>query len=63
MRQADEALGSRLVPLDDDALKAKFQGLVEPVLGVASAKDIAQGLWTIEELPNVVPLIEALAKP
>src|SRR5262249_60266006 len=29
-RQADEALGSRLVPLADDGLIAKFHGLVAP---------------------------------
>ena len=37
-RQADEALGSRLVPLDDDGLKAKFLELVEPVHGDAKAQ-------------------------
>jgi 2-methylcitrate dehydratase PrpD len=63
VRQADEALGSRLVPLDDAGLKAKFHGLVAPVLGAGSAADLAQRLWTIESLDNVVPLIEALAKP
>ena len=31
-RQADEALGSRLVPFDDDGLKGKFHDLVAPVL-------------------------------
>ena len=34
VRQADEAWGSRLVPLDDEGLIAKFLGLVEPVFGV-----------------------------
>ena len=33
VRQADEALGSRIVPLDDAGLEAKFIELVEPVLG------------------------------
>ena len=32
-RQADEALGSRIVPLDDAGLKTKFLDLVAPVLG------------------------------
>jgi 2-methylcitrate dehydratase PrpD len=63
VRQADEALGSRLVPLDDAGLKAKFHGLVAPVLGAGTAADLAQRLWTIDTLDNVVPLIEALAKP
>jgi len=63
VRQADEALGSRLVPLDDNGLTAKFHGLVEPVLGAAAATDLAQRLWTVDTLDNIVPLIEALARP
>jgi 2-methylcitrate dehydratase PrpD len=62
-RQADEALGSRLVPLDDGGLKAKFHGLVAPVFGDAAATDLAQRLWTIDALDDVAPLVEALAKP
>ena len=60
-RQADEALGSRLVPFDDDGLKGKFLELVTPVHGDA-AKTLAERVWTIEESANVRPLIEALAK-
>jgi 2-methylcitrate dehydratase PrpD len=63
VRQADEALGSRLVPLDDDGLNAKFFDLVEPVLGREGARDVAQRLWEIEACANVAPLVEALAKP
>jgi 2-methylcitrate dehydratase PrpD len=63
VRQADEAMGSRLVPLDDDGLRAKFIGLVEPVHGSAKAKELAQRLWTIEEMADITPLIDALAKP
>jgi 2-methylcitrate dehydratase PrpD len=62
VRQADEALGSRLVPLDDDGLKAKFHGLVEPVLGDGRAREVARQLWDIERLANVAPLVEILAK-
>ncbi|MGH6768913.1 MAG: MmgE/PrpD family protein [Xanthobacteraceae bacterium] len=61
-RQADEALGSRLVPLDDDGLKAKFLGLVEPVLSGDTAREAARQLWDIDRLANVAPLVEALAK-
>ncbi len=63
VRQADEALGSRLVPLDDDGLKAKFIGLVEPVHGGAKAQELAQRLWSIDQMPDVTPLVDALAKP
>ena len=62
-RQADEALGSRLVPLDDAALQAKFHDLVAPVLGGGTASDLARRLWGIEEIDNVRPLAEAMAKP
>ncbi len=48
-RQADEALGSRIVPLDDAGLKAKFLDLVGPVLGAARAKELAERVWTVEE--------------
>src|SRR3977135_2824716 len=47
-RQADEALGSRIGPLDHAGLSAKFAGLVAPVLGAASADELANRLWSIE---------------
>jgi 2-methylcitrate dehydratase PrpD len=62
MRQADEAWGSRIVPLDDDGLIAKFLDLVTPVHGAAKARDLSERLWNIAEASDVAPLIEALAK-
>ncbi len=62
-RQADEALGSRLVPLDDKGLRAKFNDLVAPVLGAATARELAEQLWAIEEIDDVTSLIEATARP
>jgi 2-methylcitrate dehydratase PrpD len=61
-RQAEEALGSRQVPLDDDGLEAKFDGLVGPVLGASRAAELAKQFWAIEEIENVAPLVEATAK-
>ena len=61
-RQADEALGSRLVPLDDDGLKRKFDGLVAPVLGERRAAELAERLWTVDTIDNIAPLVEAMAK-
>jgi 2-methylcitrate dehydratase PrpD len=61
-RQADEALGSRLVPLDDAGLRVKFSGLVAPVLGAACADELANCLWTIDEIDDIAPLVEAMAK-
>jgi 2-methylcitrate dehydratase PrpD len=61
-RQADEALGSRIVPLDDAGLRAKFMGLVAPILGADAAEALADRLWCIEDTGDVAPLIEAMAK-
>ncbi len=63
IRQADEALGSRIVPLDDAGLKEKFYDLVGPMFGAARAKDFGERLWTIEDASDVAPLVEAIAKP
>ena len=62
-RQADEALGSRIVPLDDAGLQTKFHDLVAPVLGAAKASDLAQRLWDIGGLDDLRPLVEATALP
>jgi 2-methylcitrate dehydratase PrpD len=62
-RQADEALGSRIVPLDDAGLQAKFLGLVGPVLGAARAKELAERIWSVEDIADVSPLVESMAKP
>jgi 2-methylcitrate dehydratase PrpD len=61
-RQADEALGSRLVPLDDQGLQAKFHTLVEPVLGAAGAVELAHGLWAIEDAGDVGSLAQTMAR-
>jgi len=61
-RQADEALGSRIVPLDDAGLKAKFDELVEPVLGSARAAELRERLWEIETAADVRPVVEMAAR-
>jgi 2-methylcitrate dehydratase PrpD len=62
-RQADEALGSRIVPLDDAGLTAKFLDLVGPVLGAARATDLGEQLWSLDAISDVAPLVESMAKP
>jgi 2-methylcitrate dehydratase PrpD len=62
-RQADEALGSRLLPLDDAGLNEKFLGLVAPVLGDKSAAELCARLWAVDEIGDVTALVEAMAKP
>jgi 2-methylcitrate dehydratase PrpD len=59
VRQADEALGSRIVPLDDAGLEAKFIELVAPALGSARAASLAKQLWDIETRGDIRPLVEA----
>jgi 2-methylcitrate dehydratase PrpD len=60
-QQADDALGSRLVPLGDDGLTDKFRGLVAPVLGDSRCDELARRLWAIEDERSMAPLIEATA--
>jgi 2-methylcitrate dehydratase PrpD len=62
-RQANDALGSRLVPLDDKGLRAKFCDLATPVHGADSTARLAERIWNVDGAPDVRPLIEALAKP
>src|SRR5215813_4600406 len=61
-RHADEALGSRQVPLDDAGLQAKFDELVSAVLSSPRAASLAAQLWDIEACPNVRAVVEASAK-
>jgi 2-methylcitrate dehydratase PrpD len=61
-RQADEALGSRIVPLDDEGLKAKFDELVAPVLGATRARELSERLWNIEMAGDVRPIVEMAAR-
>ena len=59
-RTADEALGSRIVPLDDAGLKTKFGDLVGPVLGTGKAAELLDRIWSIAEVDDVAPLIETM---
>jgi 2-methylcitrate dehydratase PrpD len=62
-RAADEALGSRLVPLDDAGLRAKFDALAGPVISPARAQALREQIWAIESCADLRPLVEAAAKP
>ena len=61
-RQADEALGSRLLPLVDVDLKAKFYDLVEPLHGAVKTTALTEQLWDIERLADVSMLVESFTK-
>jgi 2-methylcitrate dehydratase PrpD len=62
-RAADEALGSRLVPLDDAGLRAKFDALAGPVISPARAQALGGQIWAIESCADLRPVVEAAAKP
>jgi 2-methylcitrate dehydratase PrpD len=62
-RAADEALGSRLAPLDDAGLRAKFEALAGPVISPARAQALADQIWAIESCADLRPVVEAAAKP
>lgn len=62
-RSAEEALGSRLLPLDDAGLGRKFLRLASPVLGSDAAERLLDRLWQIDTVADVTPLIEAAARP
>ena len=61
MRQADEALGSRLVPLDDEGLEQKFIGNVEPVLGERARRRWRSSFGMSRPIRDIRPLVEAAA--
>jgi 2-methylcitrate dehydratase PrpD len=61
-RAADEALGSRLVPLDDAGLQEKFLDLAGPMLSPARAAELCERLWAIESCADIRPVVEAAAK-
>jgi 2-methylcitrate dehydratase PrpD len=60
-READEALGSRLVPLDDAGLRAKFDELVAPVLSRERAAALGALLWDVEACEDIREVVEAAA--
>jgi 2-methylcitrate dehydratase PrpD len=62
-RSADEALGSRLVPLDDAGLWAKFDELVSPVLSSARTVALRALLWDVEACADIREVMEAATLP
>ncbi len=60
--RVDHAIGSLENPLSDSQLEGKFTSLVEPVLGVAKAKDITASCWSLATLADVRALA-ALCRP
>jgi 2-methylcitrate dehydratase PrpD len=61
-RQADEALGSRLVPLADHGLMAKFREMAASVLPRERVEQLLDRVWAIETAADLRPLIKLMAK-
>jgi 2-methylcitrate dehydratase PrpD len=60
--QVDYPKGSIQNPMDDSELRAKFDALVQPVLGAARAAEIAAMVQSIEECTNVGQLMQLTQK-
>ncbi len=60
--QVDYPKGSIQNPMDDGELRAKFDSLVEPVLGAPRAKEIAARIASIEDCTNVAELMALTTK-
>jgi 2-methylcitrate dehydratase PrpD len=60
--QVDYPKGSIQNPMDDSELRAKFDALVQPVLGAARAAEIAAMVQSIEECTNVGQLMQMTQK-
>jgi 2-methylcitrate dehydratase PrpD len=56
----DEASGDYLYPLDDDALAAKFTGLVMPVLGAERTAAALDALWRLDSAEAAGAVAELL---
>jgi 2-methylcitrate dehydratase PrpD len=61
VREVSEALGSNLVPFNDERLGEKFIEMVGPVLGDRRAQELLDRFWEIETLEDIDPLIAALS--
>ncbi|HEX7385869.1 MAG TPA: MmgE/PrpD family protein [Castellaniella sp.] len=55
----EHAIGSTENPMTDAQLDAKFNGLVEPVLGSTKAASLRDVCWNLSEQPNLVALFRA----
>ena len=60
--QVDYPKGSIQNPMSDEELRAKFDLLTRPVIGESKARQLADGLWSIESCKNLNALM-ALSQP
>ena len=61
-RTVDDGLGSAMQPLDEAMLAAKFDGLVEPVVGAGRARAIRDALASLEARDDAEPLLRELVR-
>jgi 2-methylcitrate dehydratase PrpD len=58
-KRIEHAIGSVQAPLSDDALEAKFLGLVEDILSPPRARQLLDACWRIETLSSAASVAEA----
>ena len=61
--QVDDAYGSPLNPMDDDALSEKYRAITTPVLGDELSDTTLARLWRLDDQDQIVPLADMLAQP
>jgi len=61
-RLVEEPLGSARNPLPEDTLMTKYLSLAGPVVGEKRATEIANQVMCLEELTDIRPFIDALAR-
>lgn len=60
-RYVPEPYGAPANPMSDAALKAKFRGLADPVLGTDKAARVEEMVWAMADIADAKALAEALA--
>ena len=61
--QVDDAYGSPLNPMDDDALSGKYRSITAPVLGGDVSGTSLDLLWRLDDQDRIAPLADMLAQP
>ncbi len=59
----DDAYGSPLRPMDDDALAGKYRAITAGVLGQEGSEASLDMLWRLDRLETLAPLADVLARP
>lgn len=61
-KSVSEALGSKLVPLDDAGLDRKFLKMCEPAIGIHGSAELLDLLWNLDTCRDVSQVLDRCAK-